>query len=109
MRQDPGFGPAAIIEAAAGSGRYSVEEVGQLSFAGSPPDAAALARTWRRILDAGREVVSILPPEEVGACVLDPSGDLVRSSPQELRHELGAKRVHFHHGRIRGALPRLIL
>jgi hypothetical protein len=39
--EDPGFGPAAILEGAARSGRYSVEEVRQLSFAGAPPDREA--------------------------------------------------------------------
>ncbi len=106
--KDPGFGPAAIIEAAARTGRYSAEEVGQLSFAGSPPDAVALAHSWHCILDAGREVVSLLPPEEVGACVLDPSGELLQSSPEDLRVALSAGRVAFHHGRIRGALPRIV-
>jgi hypothetical protein len=107
--KDPGYGPAALIEAAARSGRYSAEEVRALSFAGSPPDAGALSRTWHGLIDSAREIVSILPPAEVGACLLDPSGDLLRSSPEALRHDLDTQRVRFHHGRIRGAMPRLIL
>lgn len=57
--KDPGFGPAAILERAARSGRYSAEEVRALSFAGDPPDAGELARAWHRILDSAREIVSL--------------------------------------------------
>lgn len=106
--KDPGFGPGAILEGAARSSRYSAEEVAQLSFAGEPPDAAALARSWHRILDAARQVIALLPPDEVGLCVLDPAGALLRAEPHELGAALEAGQVRFHRGRIRGALPRLV-
>lgn len=105
--KDPAFGPAAILDGAARSGRYSSEEIRQLSFAGPPPDAAQLARSWHRILDSAREIVSILPPEEAGTCVLDASGGLFRGSPAELQEALRAGGIVFHPGRIRGALPEL--
>jgi hypothetical protein len=105
--KDPGFSPAAILEGAARSGRYSTEEMRQLSFAGEPPDAAELGRAWHRILDSARQVVSILPPEEVGTCVLDESGSLFRGSAVELGEALSRKGIFFHQGRIRGALPQL--
>lgn len=105
--KDPGFGPAAILEGAARSGRYSAEEVRQLAFAGEAPDAAELAHAWHRILDSARQIVSLLPPEEVGTCVLDASGGLFRGCPAELRGALRESRIVFHRGRIRGALPQL--
>lgn len=105
--KDPGFGPAAILEGAARSGRYSAEEVRQLSFAGEPPDAAQLARAWHRILDSARQIVSLLPPEEAGTCVLDASGGLFRGTPAELHGALRGGSIVFHQGRIRGALPQL--
>ncbi len=105
--KDPGFGPAAILEGAARSGRYSKEEVGQLSFAGEPPDAAELARAWHRILDSALSIVRLLPPEEAGSCVLDASGGLFRGCASDLRQALGEEGVVFHQGRIGGALPRL--
>jgi hypothetical protein len=105
--KDPGFGPLSIIEGAARSGRYSSEEVAQLSFSGDPPDAAELARAWHRMLDWARQIVSLLPPDEVGTCVLDASGGLVRASPAELSRVLRKAGIIFHHGRIRGALPQL--
>jgi hypothetical protein len=105
--KDPGFGPGAILEGAARSGRYSVEEVSQLAFEGKPPDAAELGRAWHRMLDSAREIVSLLPPDEVGTCALDVSGGLFRGSPNDLQPALGEGRIVFHRGRIRGAWPRL--
>lgn len=105
--KDPGFGPMSILEGAARSGRYSAEEVRQLAFAGEPPDAAGLARTWHEMLDSGRQIVALLPPDEVGTCVLDPSGGLLRASPSGLSQALRNDGLIFHRGRIRGALPQL--
>ena len=105
--KDPGFGPAAILEGAARSGRYSAEEVRALSFAGDPPDAGELARAWHRILDSAREIVSLLPPEEVGTCVLAASGGLFRGTPAEILGALREGGIVFHRGRIRGALAQL--
>lgn len=101
--KDPGFGPGAILEGAGRSGRYSVS---QLAFAGEPPDASDLGRRWHRMLDSARETVSLLPPDQVGTCVLDASG-LFRGSPPELHGALGEGRIVFHRGRLRGAWPRL--
>ena len=47
--KDPGFGPGAILEAAARSSRYSADEVAELAFDGPPPDAAELSRSWHQI------------------------------------------------------------
>lgn len=106
--KDPGFGPAAILDGAARSGRYSVDEVRELSFAGEPPDAAELSRTWHRILGSARRVVDLLPPEEVGTCVLSSAGHLLRATPAELETAITEGRVMFHRGSIRGAMPRLL-
>jgi hypothetical protein len=105
--KDPGFSPAAILEGASRSGRYSAEEVRQLAYAGEPPDAAGLGRAWHRILDAARHVLPLLPADEAGSCVLDTSGSLFRGSAAELKVALGRGGVVFHRGRLRGALPRL--
>jgi len=106
--EDPGFGPGAVIEAAARSGRYSVEEVAQLDFAAEPPDAGDLARAWHRILDAARDTIALLPPDQAGTCVLDAGGGLLRAEPDDLVAALETGRVVFHRGRIRGALPSLV-
>jgi hypothetical protein len=105
--KDPGFGPSAIIESAARSGRYSGEEVGQLAFSGPPPDAAGLARTWHVMLTTARAVIATLPPDQAGTCVLDADGHLLRALPVELPSLLDGGRVTFHRGSIRGAWPQL--
>lgn len=105
--KDPGFGPGAILEQAAASSRYSSEEVASLSFAGPPPDAGDLSRRWRKILDAGREIVEALPAEESGKCVLDRGGGLFTGEPQALRAAIADQSIAFHAGTIRSALPRL--
>jgi hypothetical protein len=106
--KDPGFGPGAILESAARSARYSAEEVAQLDFEGDPPDPGELGRAWHASLDAAREVVELLPPAEVGTCVLHRTGDLLRAGASELAAALDAQLVLFHQGRIGGAFPRVL-
>jgi hypothetical protein len=106
--KDPGFGPGAILEAAARTGRYSADEVSQLSFDGDAPDAARLAQAWHRILDTARATIDRLPPQEAGLCVLDMDANLLRSDPESLAKSLEAGQVHFHRGSIRGAVPRIM-
>ena len=106
--KDPGFGPAAILEAAARTGRYTSDEVATLAFAGEAPDAAELGRAWHRILATARETIAVLPPDEVGACVLDLDGRLVQEPPAGLAGMLERGEVRFHRGSIRGTLPRVI-
>ena len=106
--KDPGFSPASILEAAARSSRYSADEVAALEFDGPAPDAAALARRWRGILEEAREVVAALPASEAGRCVLSAKGGLFTGSSGSLRSALGLGEVRFHRGCIRGALPDLM-
>jgi hypothetical protein len=103
--KDPAFGPAAILEHAARTSRYSATEIGALAFSGPPPDAAELARRWHAMLDAGRAVVAALPGERAGTCVLTRSGTLFRGGSAEIGPALAQGDLHFHPGRIRGAFP----
>lgn len=106
--KDPGFSPAAILEHAARTARYSHAEVRELAFEGAPPDAAVLSRTWHAMLDAGREVIALLPVEEVGRAVIDRQGNLYRGAPPELEQALARQETAFHEGRLRGAWPRIV-
>jgi hypothetical protein len=105
--KDPGFSPASVLEHATRSGRYSADEVRSLAFSGPVPDAAQLAARWRAILSEARATIALLPPDEVGKCVLDRAGGLFRSGSDTLaaRHTKGE--VMFHAGAIRGALPQI--
>lgn len=105
--KDAGFSPAGILEGAWRSGRYSRDEVQQLVFAGEPPDAADLSRRWREMVETARQVVTALPPEEVGTCVLNASGEPLRLGPREIGEALRRRSVVFHRGSVRGALPRM--
>ncbi len=106
--KDPGFSPAMIVEQAGRSGRYSEEEVQSLSFEGSPPVAADLSQKWHAMLSAAAEIIDLLPPDDVGKCVLDKEQKLFAGDVSELQRALGHEAILFHSGSIRGALPRVI-
>lgn len=103
--KDPGFSPAAILQHAARSAHYSAEEVRALSYEGSPPDPAELAKVWHRSLTEADTIIARLPSTEVGTCVVAKAGGLFRGSAEELSEVLDKGGLHFHRGSIRGALP----
>lgn len=105
--KDPGFSPAAILEHAARTGRYSAEEVASLAFAGPPPDPGELSRRWRSLLEAAREAIAALPAQESGKCVLARTGRLFTGDSAALKQALAGNGLVFHPGSIRGALPRI--
>jgi hypothetical protein len=107
--KDPGFSPGSILEHAGRTARYSSAEVRELSFAGPVPDAAELSRRWHSMLDDARRIVAVLPPEEVGKCVLAAEGGLQRGTAADLDGALRERRLVFHAGTIRGALPRIVV
>ena len=101
--KDPGFSPPA-----ARSSRYSAAEIAALDFEGEPPDAAALSRRWRAILEAARAVVQTLPAQQVGRCVLDERNELFTGQGAALRSALDLDRLRFHAASLRGSLPRMV-
>ena len=103
--KDPGFGPSAIIEEAARSVRYSQADLDALDFDGASPDAAQLSRRWHEAVTQARRLVSLLPVEHAGACVLDGDLGLARLDEASLVPALRAGRLWFHEGRVRGAFP----
>jgi hypothetical protein len=103
--KDPGFGPARILEQAGRSARYTAAEISSLAFEGPPPDAAELSRRWHAMLDEAREIVDVLPAQDVGTCVITERGELFTGDQGRLRAEMASGAVRFHEGRIRGALP----
>ena len=103
--KDPGFSPASILDQAGRTARYSNQEVDVLAFEGPRPSAGELSRSWRAMLEEARELTSALPPEHAGCCVLDPEGDLFRGGLAQLKTALGAGKIRFRSGSIRGVLP----
>ncbi len=72
------------------------------------PTLPILSRRWHVLLDAGRQVVDVLPAEEVGTCVLTHHGELFKGDAEDVRRALAEGEVLFHAGRIKGAFPRVI-
>ncbi len=105
--KDAGFSPGTILEEAARSARYSQREVDELVFEGPAPNAGELSRIWHTALAEAREVVRLLPPENIGKCVLA-GRDLCRASATDLPALLERGGLSFHEGRVRGAWPSLL-
>lgn len=106
--KDPGFSPAAILELAARSARYSAEELAGLDFDGVPPDPEALSRAWHAALAEARSLVASLPAAEAGKAVLTREGLPYRGGPAELPAALAGSALVYHEGHIGGVLPRIL-
>jgi hypothetical protein len=107
--KDPGFSPAAILERAASTVRYTDAELAGLDFEGAAPHAAELSATWRTTLSRARAVVELLPAEHAGMAVLTRAGTAYRGEGDELRVALSSGELVFHSGRIGGVLPNIRL
>lgn len=106
--KDPGFSPGSLLEQAARSGRYSHLELAGLSFEKEIPDLTALSQAWHSMLKEAHEIVTVLPAEEAGKCVLDSSGRLYAGCAGQLRKDLTTGKLRFHQGSIRGAFPEIM-
>lgn len=106
--KDPGWSPAAILEQAARSARYTDAELRGLDFEGEAPRASDLSQRWRSALEAAREVTALLPAPEAGRAVMVKDGGLFREGFASLRDSLSAGRLAFHEGSIGGAFPRVL-
>jgi hypothetical protein len=105
VAKDPGFSPRAIVEHAARSARYSALEVASLAFDGPPPDAGDLSRRWHAAVDQARVLLALLPAEHAGECVLDPNGELLRGSSEDIARAVRSSAVQYRQGSLRGVLP----
>ena len=106
--KDPGFSPAAILEHAGRSARYSAEEVLELSFDGGSPDPGELSKRWHHLLESAAKVIELLPAMEAGKCVLTRKGAFYRDGVSELLEALRRDEIVFHEGCIRGAFPHVL-
>lgn len=106
--KDPGLSPAFILEQASRSTHYTKQDFETLAFKGKTPDATELSRTWRGMLDEAGAMISLLPEDHVGHCVITRGGSLFKGSLHELREALKANSLTFHAGSVRGAWPHLV-
>lgn len=105
--KDAGFNPKSLLAEAKRSSHYSVEEINRLSFEAPIPEPHKLGEHWRSILEEAGHIITFLPPEQAGTCVIDIKGNLFTGNPEHLEEALQAGRLRFHQGSIRGAYPKL--
>jgi hypothetical protein len=106
--KDPGLNPRFILDQASRSARYTEIELVRVNFEGQRPTAASLSLKWKSILAVARQVVENLPWQEVGKCVLDAGGNLLRLSAIDLAAEVEQGNLRYHEGSLRGAYPKLV-
>lgn len=80
-------------------------EIAALQYDGQPPNASDLALRWHDMLDEAHQLISILPPEHSGKCVLLRDRSLFSGGEPDLRAAISANALVFQSGSIRGALP----
>lgn len=103
--KDPGFGPLSLLQGMQRGGRYSQAALDLLDLGGHRLDAKELGERWHEALRTASAICEILPADEVGTCVTDDRGELLREDPPRLREALRIGRVRFHRGSIGGAWP----
>ncbi len=106
--KDPGYSPLFLLEEATRTARFSAPQFAKLSFDGPPPSPIELGQKWRAMLAQAREIAEILPPEEVGKCVVTADGTLCNLGPRDLEAALKNDALRFHEGRICGAWPQIV-
>lgn len=102
--KDPGFNPKSMLAAASRS-HYSQSEIDSLDFEGLQPSAKANSIRWHEMLHAAQNIVEILPPEEVGKCVVTPGHHLFGGELGDLAVALKNNQILYHEGRIGGSWP----
>ncbi|MBQ6247150.1 MAG: hypothetical protein IJK04_09815 [Kiritimatiellae bacterium] len=105
--KDPGLSPRYIIEMGART-HYTQGELEMAVLTDEMLDVAELSRKWHSMIAIAREVLPLLPPEEVGKAVLDKEGRPFKGDPKTLPDAIAAGEVVFHEGRICGAWPRVL-
>lgn len=103
--KDPGFSPLAILNEAARSSHYTVDELARLDFACAPPDLSALSIQWKDMLKSAHAIIDILPAEHAGQCMLDDSGTLFSGDIAALEEMMKTETCQWHKGTLGGVLP----
>lgn len=105
--KDEGWNPQLILDEAARNSRTSREEWQEIEWAGEAPDLLESKTSWRAALAQAREIVALLPGDEVGSAVTDSTGALFRGELGQLEAALQRRVLRFHTGHIGGAWPQL--
>lgn len=103
--KDEGWNPELILDEATRTAHYSRVEIEALDWSGPMPDFAALKTQWRAALQNGRELIEILPPQNVGNAVLNRNGTPFQDDVAALKSALEKENLRFHAGQIGGIWP----
>jgi hypothetical protein len=103
--KDPGLSPMFILEQASRSTHYTRDDYQTLAFEGTAPDANELGQTWRTMLREAKDMIALLPEDQIGNCIITPKGTLFTGTLDDLKTSLQENVIHFHPGCIRGAWP----
>jgi hypothetical protein len=101
--KDPGMTPEFIIDWAARGNRFQLEDLVEVRLE-KPVNLRELKPQWLSALAEARELISKLPPEELGCLYLDPKGQPVTPDPQAPDF----KKLTRHYGSVKGAWPRIV-
>jgi len=106
--KDAGLTPSLIMDEAGRSSRYSMEEFATLNFDGQPPDFRLMAVRWKTILREAVEIISALPADKAGRCVMDEKGvPLHLASAEQISRKVEQGKLIFHEGHIGGVWPKI--
>jgi hypothetical protein len=107
--KDPGLNPSFILEQASRSAHYTRQDYETLAFDADVPSAGELSRIWRTMLKETENIISLLPEDHLGCCIVTRNGELFAGTASELDEQLKAGDILFHYGTIRGSWPSLKL
>lgn len=103
--KDPSLSPRFIVEQASRSTHYTKEDYETLAFEGCAPNPEQLRQVWQEMLLEAREMIALLPEDQIGTCVTTRDGTLFTGTASELKASLQANNIFFHEGCICGAWP----
>ncbi len=103
--KDPGYSPEKIIDMASWQTRMFTDPAeGRLTAARLAVDLVELKQKWATAAEEARNLISQLPPAEMGCLYLDPTGRPV--CPDPASPEFPKLTRHF--GTVRGAWPQIV-
>jgi len=103
--KDPGFSPILILSEAYRSAHYSQAELDTLIFKEKISTAMEYSLKWKKILSEAKNIIDLLPENEIGKCILNEDGGLLTGSAQEICNMIKKEKCIFHEGTIYGAFP----
>lgn len=105
--KDEGWNPQLIVDEANRTAHYSRDEILELNWDGAPPDFALLKTQWRQAVKEARQIIELLPPEDVGKVLLNEQNVPFLGTLQQLEDALKTGSLSFHAGHIGGAWPEI--